>query len=116
MAKPLKELYQTDEEILKLAFDGNTVADIAVLSGISHQELERRFGILLRVAKAKGNAYLRQHQMRQSAKDVGMSKFLGKNRLGQSENPEEKAEKHSEEDLALAKELIAVLNKPRHED
>ncbi len=105
-----------DEEILKLAFDGNSELDIATLTGLSETELRRRFGGLLKVAKARGKAYLRDYQMRQAAKNAAMAIHLGKHRLGQIDKPETKSEEVPENLKELAQELFNISKKPKHED
>lgn len=82
MARPLKDV---DENLVEgLAAIGCTDREIAVLSGVSIQTLDRRFGEILDKGRQTLKMKLRRWQLQAAERgSTAMLIFLGKNLLGQ---------------------------------
>tara|TARA_R110000803_G_scaffold84117_1_gene150291 strand:+ start:108 stop:446 length:339 start_codon:yes stop_codon:yes gene_type:complete len=76
------------ELVSRLAEIHCTLDEIAVVTGISKAKLESKYAKELALGKANGKSGLRRTQMTRALDgDPRMLIFLGKNLLGQSENP-----------------------------
>jgi hypothetical protein len=85
----MKESQLTAEQVGKLASIGCTDNEICAVAEISQRTLARRFAAVLRKGREEGKVRLRQLQMKAAqAGNVAMLIFLGKNILGQRDNPD----------------------------
>jgi hypothetical protein len=71
----------------KFAFIGGTDTEIADRFMVEEQFLRRRFGGVLRRARAMGKLNIRGLQNDLAKKNPAMAMWLGRNVLGQSNNP-----------------------------
>lgn len=85
----MKESQLTADQIQKLASIGCTDSEIEAVAGISRRSLHRQFAQYIRKGREEGKVRLRQLQMKAAAAgNVAMLIFLGKNILGQRDNPD----------------------------
>lgn len=95
MARPRKEIKQ--EVFENLCAIQCTKEEICAVLGVSDKTLDAwikrtyhsHFSVVFREKRARGKASLRRTQWKMAEKNVAMSIFLGKQYLGQSDNPQE---------------------------
>ena len=96
MARPKKYNIDTDE-ITKLASYGCTNTEVADFYGCDESLIRKKYSEYLIKGRTKGKIRLRQLQWKSAEQgNVTMQIFLGKNLLGQSDNP---ADSQNEEPL-----------------
>ena len=87
MARPKKYNIDTDE-ITKLASYGCTNTEVADFYGCDESLIRKKYSEYLIKGRTKGKIRLRQLQWKSAEQgNVTMQIFLGKNLLGQSDNP-----------------------------
>ncbi len=77
----------TARAVEKLAFVGGTDQEIADRFQVDVKFLRQRYRGVLRVARALRKLAIRGYQSDQAKKSVPMQIWLGRNELGQSQNP-----------------------------
>lgn len=84
MGRPKKELKEDD--IYEMAKEGCSVDDIAVEMGCSDQLIYNRYYDVFKEGQAAGRRAIHRKQFEKAMEgDAGMLRWLGSNRLGQSD-------------------------------
>lgn len=93
MARPRKEPRVTEDVMRDLAGIGCTMIEIALISGLSVDTLERRFAEVIEKGRADRRASLRRKQTELAlAGDRTMLIWLGKQDLGQTDKSDARHE------------------------
>ena len=86
MARPKREFTDREIRLIKLyALNGGKNNTIAMALDMPVNTLTNRFSKLLKKYRAKRKLKLRHNQTKQARTSTEMSKFLGKNELGQKD-------------------------------
>ena len=92
MPRPRKQI--DPESVKALGALGATVDEVAAVLRIHPRTVQRRFAALLKEGKETGNVSLRRRQYQKAEEgNVTMLIWLGKQRLGQSDQIEQRVEK-----------------------
>ena len=84
MGRPKKEL--NEDDIYQMAKEGCSVDDIAVEMGCSDQLIYNRYYDIFKEGQAAGRRAIHRKQFEKAMEgDAGMLRWLGSNRLGQSD-------------------------------
>ena len=84
MGRPKKEL--NEDDIYEMAKEGCSVDDIAVEMGCSDQLIYNRYYDVFKEGQAAGRRAIHRKQFEKAMEgDAGMLRWLGSNRLGQSD-------------------------------
>lgn len=84
MGRPKKEL--NEDDIYEMAKEGCSVDDIAVEMGCSDQLIYNRYYDIFKEGQAAGRRAIHRKQFEKAMEgDAGMLRWLGSNRLGQSD-------------------------------